>query len=124
MEAAVQDRFDVGLVSNYLAENFGGALTQYALYRFLEDNGFSTLMIERPATAESQIRSHFKFLRRGLTPPTASPRNAMDKREMREFNDRCPVFVGWAADQLFQYELYRILGKFTTLDWVSDSNKK
>ena len=123
MEAAVQDRFDVGLVSNYLAENFGGALTQYALYRFLEDNGFSTLMIERPATAESQIRSHFKFFKERPYPAYSLAPQRKDKREMREFNDRCPAFVV-GSDQLFQYELYRVLGKFTTLDWVSDSNKK
>lgn len=123
VEAVTEGLYDVGLVSNYLAENFGGSLTQYALYRFLEDNGFSVLMIERPANAEGQIPEPFRFYIEKPYPEYSLAPQYPDKNAMRELCRKCAAFVV-GSDQLFQFELYRLLGKFTTLDWVTDNCKK
>lgn len=42
---------------------------------------------------------------------------------MSELNDVCNTFVV-GSDQLFQAELFRLLGEFTSLDWVDDNKKK
>jgi hypothetical protein len=46
-----------------------------------------------------------------------------NKLMMRELNKKCDTFVV-GSDKFFQYTLYRQLGEFTALDWVSDTKKK
>lgn len=120
------DQFDIGLVSNFYAGNFGGALTQYALYHVLCDMGYSTLMIERPKTAKSAeyVKNAFNniFIRNPYPDYAVAPMYD-SKEDMRILNDKCNTFVV-GSDQLFQYSLYQSLGEFVTLDWVSDTKKK
>ena len=118
--------FDVGLVSNFYAGNFGGAMTQIALYHVLEDLGYSTLMIERPGNAkgaEKIVQNLDRLFIEKPYPEYAIAPQFENKNEMRRLNDRCDTFVV-GSDQLFQYALYRVLGEFVTLDWVSDTKKK
>lgn len=126
VKAIKKNHFDVGLVSNFYAGNFGGALTQYALYHVLEDFGYSTLMIERPKTAKGADRIIHNldrlFIERPYPDYAIAPQFAT-KTAMRVLNDQCDTFVV-GSDQLFQYALFRVLGEFVTLDWVSDSKKK
>ncbi len=118
--------YDIGLVSNFYAGNFGGALTQYALYHVLEDSGYSVLMIERPKTARGAERTAriFKtiFIEAPYPEYAISPMYE-NKEAMRELNKKCNTFIV-GSDQLFQYSLFRDLGEFVTLDWVEDSKKK
>ena len=121
-----RNHFDVGLVSNFYAGNFGGAMTQIALYHVLEDLGYSTLMIERPASAKGSsriINNLEKLFISNPYPDYAIAPQFETKAAMRALNDRCDTFVV-GSDQLFQYALYRVLGEFVTLDWVSDDKKK
>lgn len=51
VEKSLTAKYDIGIVSNFYSKNFGGSLTQYALFNTLEDMGYSCLMIERPSDA-------------------------------------------------------------------------
>ena len=120
------NHFDIGLVSNFYAGNFGGALTQYALYHVLEDFGYSTLMIERPKTAKGAdriVHNLEKIFIEKPYPEYAIAPQYKDKNAMRALNNQCDTFVV-GSDQLFQYALFRVLGEFVTLDWVNDDKKK
>ena len=126
IEFVKTEHFDIGLVSNFYAKNFGGTMTQLALYHVLEDLGYSTLMIERPknASGASVMQADFDKLYIEYPYPKYAVSPVYDnKLMMRELNRKCDTFVV-GSDQLFQYALYRLLGEFTTLDWVSDSKKK
>ena len=59
VEYVKNGKYDIGLVCNYLASNFGGILTQYALFNVLEDLGYSTLLIERPLNSPEKINEEF-----------------------------------------------------------------
>ncbi|MDE7222619.1 MAG: polysaccharide pyruvyl transferase family protein [Acetatifactor sp.] len=122
---AVRGKFDVGIVSNWYAGNFGGSLTQYALYHTIEDMGYSALMIERPADApdKASIKTINKIYKEMPYPTYAIAKQYDDKRHMSELNKICDKFVV-GSDQLFQYALYCQLGKYVTLDWVDDSKLK
>lgn len=122
---ALSGKFDVGIVSNWYAGNFGGSLTQYALYHTIEDMGYSALMIERPADAhgKASIKTVNKIYKEMPYPTYAIARQYDNKRHMSELNRICDKFVV-GSDQLFQYALYCQLGKFVTLDWVDDSKRK
>jgi len=125
MEKAVNGKYDVGIVSNWYAGNFGGSLTQYALYHVIEDMGYSALMIERPADApgRASLKTINKIYKEIPYPTYAMSKQYSDKQHMSELNRICDRFVV-GSDQLFQYALYCQLGKFVTLDWVDDSKLK
>ncbi len=122
---ALTNRFDIGLVSNYYAINFGGSMTQYALYHVLEDLGYNVLMIERPKSARDKASlKSMKVIYKEIPFPEEALAPQYDTREdMRVLNDRCDTFVV-GSDQLFQYGLYQALDKFVGLDWAADSKKK
>ena len=40
--------YDIGLVTTWFARNFGAIFTAYALYKYLENAGYSVLMIRKP----------------------------------------------------------------------------
>ncbi len=119
--------YDVGLVSNYCAENFGGILTHYALYHTLQDMGYSTLMITHPLVPKNPHQELPAALRRccltDIYPDYDRARFYHYRHEMRELNNICDSFVV-GSDQLFQYGLYTGLDQFVSLDWVESRKKK
>lgn len=122
---ALTRHFDIGLVSNYYAGNFGGSLTQYALYNVLEDMGYSCLMIERPedATDKASLETVKKIYLELPYPQAAIAKPRKTKAEMSDLNKHCDTFIV-GSDQLFQYALFNDLGRFVTLDWVDNDKKK
>lgn len=125
VDEALSERYDVGIVSNWCAKNFGGSLTQYALYNTAEDMGYSALMIERseeaPVKANAEMASDiyidFPY------PPYSCAKQYKTNLQMSELNQYCGRFLV-GSDQLFQYKLYADLGKFVNLDWADDSKPK
>lgn len=119
------EQHDIGLVANYYAPNFGGSMTQFALYHILKDMGYSVLMIEHPLDAIN--KTNINILRDIYIelpyPDSDMAYSYKDKLAMRELNDVCDKFVV-GSDQQFQYELYKLQGKYVTLDWVDDIKTK
>lgn len=122
---ALGRKYDIGIVSNYYAGNFGGSLTQYALYNVLEDMGYSCLMIERPADAPSKtsLETVKKIYIDVPYDSSAIAAQRKSREEMRNLNNICDMFIV-GSDQLFQYNLYKMLGRFVALDWVDGHKKK
>lgn len=120
---SLDNKHDIGFVGNYRAQNFGGALVNYCLYKTLQDLGYSVLMIERPNVASvkpadlSIIYKKTPYEDYDLAPIFST------KQEMEQLNARCDKFLV-GSDQLFQYDLFRELGEFVTLDWVKDVKLK
>ena len=125
LRRAFGSKYDIGIVSNYYAGNFGGSLTQYALYNVLEEMGYSCLMIERPADAsgKASLETMSKIYIELPYESNAMARQRASKEEMSELNNICDSFVV-GSDQLFQYSLYNSLGQFVALDWVDNTKKK
>ena len=119
----LENKWDVGLVSNYCAANFGGTLVQNCLYNVIKNMGFSVLMIERPLNAKvppkrlDTLWAKVPYNQYDLAPL------CNNKEEMKRFNDNCRIFMV-GSDQLFQYNLFEELGEFVTLDWVRDDKNK
>lgn len=116
------NKHDIGLVGIYTVENFGGALTYFALYKTLQSMGHSVLMIERPNNSKHRPGVHRIY--------NVDPFPAFDKAKiypnkpaMRELNNYCDTFV-LGSDQLFHNTLYNNFAKWCTLDWVQDNKRK
>lgn len=120
--SVMQKKFDVGLVGIYTVENFGGAITYFALYKAITKLGYSCLMIERPMNAphKPSDMSVYEF------PPYKSYERAPiypNKESMHELNGNCDKFIV-GSDQMFNDYLYNNFGRWCTLDWVKDSKIK
>lgn len=117
------EKYDIGLVCNYLASNFGGSLTQYSLFHVLEDLGYSTLMIERPLDApEKQTEENIKQIYHKWVFNQCAKRYAT-RNDLRELNSICDNFVV-GSDVLFRHSLWKKMGKLSTLDWVNNTKRK
>lgn len=116
------NKHDIGLVGIYTVENFGGALTYFALYKALQSMGHSVLMIERPNNSKHRPGVH-KVYNVDPFPAFDKAKIYPDKLAMRELNNCCDTFV-LGSDQLFHNTLYNNFAKWCTLDWVQDNKKK
>lgn len=124
---ALEGKYDIGLVSNYCAPNFGGQLTHYALYHTLEDMGYSTLILKIPIVTIEQERIYQNTFEETCIEPLYKE-NALSKEyytslEMKELNKICEQFVV-GSDQLFQYVLYNLFDRMVSLNWVESYKKK
>lgn len=115
-------KYDIGIVGIYTVDNFGGALTYYALYHTIEDLGYSALMIERPKESNHKPGST-KLYTEDPYPEYAKAKIYDKKEQMTELNDCCDTFLV-GSDQLFNNFLYNQFGKWVTLDWVEDNKRK
>ena len=116
--------YDIGLVGIYSARNYGGQLTQYALYSALTNMGYSVLMIERPL--DSRIPPHRKgayLFSKDPYPKYAKSKFFPNIAEMKFLNLQCKCFVT-GSDQMFNNNLYNDCGKFMTLNFVMDNHRK
>lgn len=120
----VHSLYDIGLVGIYTTDNYGGELTQYALYRTLTDLGYSVLMIAQPK--DSKIPPNPK----GAHVFEKEPYAAWDKSryfaniaEMKSLNRQCSVFVT-GSDQMFNNNLYNEFRQYMVQNFVTDNHCK
>ncbi len=126
-EAVFQCRhslYDIGLVGIYTVDNYGGELTQYALYRTLTDLGYSVLMIAQPMN--SKLIPNLKGAHLFARDPYAEwdkSRYFANIAEMKFLNLQCNVFVT-GSDQMFNNNLYNDYNKYMTQNFVTDNHCK
>ena len=122
---ALNFKYHIGIVSNFYAGNFGGSLTQYALYNTLEDMGYNCLMIERPknSSGKASPATLTKLYIENPYPVVALSKQKEDMNDMRSFNNNCEMYVV-GSDQLYQYNLYKSLGRLPSLEWADNAKKK
>lgn len=118
------DLYDVGLVGIYCAKNYGGQLTQYALYSTLTKLGYSVLMIERPKDSRIPATKKGPYLfEQKPYPDYALSKYFNNIAEMKFLNLQCKMFVS-GSDQMFNNNLYNDCGKFMVQNFVTDNKKK
>lgn len=120
---AVNNKFDIGLVSGYRTSNYGGTLTQMALYFVLKELGYSVLMIERPLHA--QIGPDFRDTFTADLPykQYELARNYASTEEMVELNSNCRMFM-IGSDQFMNSYLYHATDEVFSLKWVYENKPK
>lgn len=116
-------RYDVGQIGNYTISNYGGELTQYALYCALTNMGYSVLMIERPMNAPEPPAERPLLFEKTPYPEYAVTRRFSSVADMKNLNRQCKVFVT-GSDQMFNNNLYNLYGKFMVQNFVEDNHWK
>lgn len=122
VDYALNRKFDIGFVGWWYGENYGSAITDYALWKVLTDLNYSVLMLEwpekekptRPVANTASRRFANKYYE-------ISIRRTYDS--LHYLNNYCDSFIV-ASDQLWNYWSTSENGGFFFLDFVEDSKKK
>ncbi|MBQ7003636.1 MAG: polysaccharide pyruvyl transferase family protein [Oscillospiraceae bacterium] len=113
---------DVSIMGWWYSENYGSALTYYALHQLILSLGLSPLMIERPVPeGEEKIVRYPNNIARRFAVKHYEISKIYHPSEMRWLNDACKTFIS-GSDQLFNYQLQFIAGPPFYLDFVAPYN--
>nr|WP_297249421.1 polysaccharide pyruvyl transferase family protein [uncultured Brachyspira sp.] len=122
-------KIDICLIGFWFANNYGAILTYYALYKLLENFGFSILVLD----SLDKEASHYNYYSKGIAREFAEKYyhnifNKMNKEDLYELNNKCNIFIT-ASDQLWNKDLTDIKTSYYTkyiffLDFVENSKKK
>lgn len=116
------EKYDLGLVGLRTLKNQGAALLTYATYKFLENEGYSVLLIQQHDEAK-WIFGGIPFFVHNPYPEYSVAQNAKNKIDMIKYNEICEAFV-LGSDQLLGSYFYKNYGSCFALDWVYDIKKK
>ena len=125
VDKALNKKFDIGLAIVF-NRNIGNNLTNFALYKILEQYEADILVIDAPAN--SQIKMPYKnvhqldlFLRNWL--PDYRFYSNYEETDYSELNSKCTQFV-LGSDQLWRREFTDATDYYTCLDWVDGAKYK
>lgn len=118
--------YDIGVVCA-INLNIGNNLTNYALYQYLCDLGYSVLLISNPLEASLDFSDErddrfFQFLQFPYSENTVVPPRK-NKWELSDINLICGQFV-LGSDQLWRDFFVKETDYFTCLDWVESRKNK
>lgn len=120
-------KFDVALSGCFTVPNYGGELTYYALYKILNDMGYSTIMVERRADIPNYDVPKPRLFRKSPYPFYDVSRIHKNFRDQAELNRRVRRFV-LGSDQIWNIPLWGNGNEDPILsysfDYVSDYRKK
>lgn len=120
--SAKDRKFDVGIMGWWYSENYGSALTYYALHQLILSLGLSPLMIERPVPeGEEKIVRYPNNIARRFARKHYEISKIYHPSELRWLNECCKTFIS-GSDQLFNYQLQFISGPPFYLDFVAPYN--
>lgn len=122
VDYSLNRKFDIGFVGWWYGENYGSAITDYALWKVLTDWDYSVLMLEWPEKVKPEHpvadTAPRRFAKKYYE---ISMRRTYD--ELPALNNYCDMFIV-ASDQLWNYWSTSENGGFFFLDFVEDSKKK
>lgn len=120
-----ENRYDVAIAGLWYGLNYGSVLTYYALYRVVNQLGYSALLLAKPKylwtdryESRETIAGQFIYKRCNVSSIKESP------QEWSEINKFCDSFIV-GSDVVWNYEICgKDSGNFFFLDFVNNSKKK
>ena len=121
VEDALENRYDIGLVSIFSCQIYGGQLTQYCLKHALNDMGYSVLMIGTVFRSRERNKKRMLFEKPPYTDDEIA--EVLTEDDRAALNDRCRTFVV-GSDQMFNREILDVIGTMVTLDFADGRRPK
>lgn len=115
-------KFDIGMCCVQVYNNYGSGITNYALYKLLNDYGKEVLIITQPKSSIISPENPTYFLNNPF-PRENQAKFYKDKEEMKQLNKIVDKFLV-GSDQLFNFGVYNYIDGFVKLDWVDDEHSK
>ena len=123
VDYSLNRKFDIGLVGWWYGENYGSAITDYALWKVLTDWNYSVLMLEWPVKKKTENYPINNTATRRFAQKHYEISMRRTYEELPGLNNYCDTFIV-ASDQLWNYWSTAENGGFFFLDFVEDSKKK
>lgn len=123
VNVAQKGMYDVGIVGIPTVENFGGALSYFALFSVVKKLGYNCVLIERPNDCIhppaniGTIYHHSPYENGDIISNTAR------REDLNKLNYKIEKFLV-GSDQLYHNNLMRNFSNFALLDWVFDNKIK
>lgn len=114
----MNETFDIAIYGGTMSNNFGGALTYYALYRAFCDMGMNTVIIPPNPDRHGIVMTDNIFYKHCNVAP-----NFHINGQEYKFNTLSDIFVV-GSDQMWNYKLFDEWGLNPYLDFISDDKKK
>lgn len=112
----------IGLAGWWFASNYGSVATYYALYKTIEDMGYSPVLIDCPI--EKRKEGEPKVFSRDFMESRLKVTQVHDWEEIYKVNDECDIFLV-GSDQVWTPGSIKTMGGyFFFLDFVNDDKKK
>ena len=111
--------YDVGIVGFWYGKNYGSILTYYSLYKFIEEKGYTCLLINKPLNLwddsfyEKETLANRFFIREKCN----RSRIRRDDGDWRDLNNFCDSFM-CGSDVVWKYTLPSKIGFHFFLDFV------
>lgn len=122
LETALQDKHDIGLICMH-TNNYGNHLTNYALYQYLNDSGYSVAIINQTKGVrwnpprELSLFGHIPYKQYDLVMDTEN------KLQLKKLNEKCGIFIT-GSDQLFRATFFEGTDLHPGMDWVTSNKPK
>ncbi|MEE1008478.1 MAG: polysaccharide pyruvyl transferase family protein [Agathobacter sp.] len=115
-----QKKYDVAIYGATMGANYGGLVTYYALYKAIEEMGYSVVMIMPtiPKDGEASVTFATTFCQKYHE---VTERVNFD--DLKQFNDIADTFV-LGSDQIWNYTLFKGKRESFYLDFVDYKKKK
>ena len=122
MATPEKKHYDVGIMGFWFGANYGSILTYYALNRTLESLGKTSLMIEKPISANDwEVVSKTNSRIFAQSHYNISEFKPFDK--LNELNDICDTFI-LGSDQVFNPGCYQGFKNALFFDFVNNDKRK
>ncbi len=126
LEASKSEKYDAVLLSIWYAANYGSLMTNFALYKTLEDKGLNCIFAEIPDHLWPTSVNHrhplfvtrrFAYKHFKLTP------KYKNRTDLKKLNDVADCFIV-GSDQIWNYQLCKSADTYFFLDFVEEHKKK
>jgi len=121
----IENKYDVAIVGLWFGSNYGSILTYYALAKFLEDEGYSVIFLDKPkqmwranTSFNTFDTTSGKFFRSKFM--VCNPKD--DYRDWANLNDVCDTFIV-GSDVVFNRKISNC-GNHFFLDFVDNKKRK
>lgn len=118
LESNRKTPYDIALAGGTLCNNFGGNLTYYALYKFLEKNDYNTIIIPPIPDSLGVVMPDNLFTKNCIVSP-----NHFKGGEQIKFNRLAKLFI-IGSDQMWNRNLFEEHHLTPYLDYLYDGKKK
>lgn len=121
MGVCLKGKADVGILGYWYATNYGSVITYYALYKIIENLGYTAMLIDRPEKekdAEPLTVFSREFLNKYCN-ISISPK----WKDLEQINDLCDSFIV-GSDQVWTRDAIRLMGYYFFLSFITDDKKK
>lgn len=123
MGVCLKGKADVGILGYWYATNYGSVITYYALYKIIENLGYTAMLIDRPEKEKEKDAEPLTVFSREFLNKYCNISISPKWKDLEQINDLCDSFIV-GSDQVWTRDAIRLMGYYFFLSFITDDKKK